>query len=649
MLQQLRDRMSGPFVWVIVGIIVVPFAFFGIETLRTGGGDPAAIKVDGQKITESQVRRGTEQRMQQLQQLMGDNFRQDMIDTPRFRQAVVDDMVQEMVMRQHAEEAGYRASDASVFEAIAAVPAFQVNGVFSTEAYRARLSQMGYTVQKFESQLRDSLVIDQVREGILDSGFVTETAASQAYRLEQQQRELAYALFETSHYLPTAQVSAEDIAARYEQRKSSYRAPERIRLQYLELALADLTDDAVPGTEVLRAIYESEKASRFSTTEERRASHILVNFGADKTESRKKIAQLAGMVSKGSDFSSLAGSQSDDSGSKSKGGDLGWIKRGQMLEKFETALFDLKQGQVSEPVETEFGWHLIKLEELRAARVKPFEDAQVQGELTRLYQQRDAERRYREMLDKLEQLAFESPASLEPVAKALALTLKESEWITRTTAEGLFANPALREAAFATDVLGNGENSKPLAAGDNRVVVVRKQAYEAPRQKPLEEVSDEIREQLRLEVANRQAQADAAAAVKLLAEGGATAQVARDKGVDFKAPALVARNAPGVDSRILDALFALPRPADSTARWTSVTLANGSTAVVGLIRVVDGDFAAAPDAVRAGQLARLREAEAGAEFLAYRADLQKRTKVERFEAPAAELPAAAPDSGEPTP
>ena len=191
-----------------------------------------------------------------------------------------------------------------------------------------------------------------------------------------------------------------------------------------------------------------------------------MNFGADKTESRKKIAQLAGMVSKGSDFSSLAGSQSDDSGSKSKGGDLGWIKRGQMLEKFETALFDLKQGQVSEPVETEFGWHLIKLEELRAARVKPFEDAQVQGELTRLYQQRDAERRYREMLDKLEQLAFESPASLEPVAKALALTLKESEWITRTTAEGLFANPALREAAFATDVLGNGENSKPLTLAE---------------------------------------------------------------------------------------------------------------------------------------------------------------------------------------
>lgn len=649
MLQQLRDRMSGPFVWVIVGIIVVPFAFFGIETLRTGGGDPAVIKVDGQKITESQVRRGTEQRMQQLQQLMGDNFRQDLIDTPRFRQAVLDDMVQEMVMRQHADDAGYRASDASVFEAIAAVPAFHENGVFSTEAYRARLSQMGYTVQRFESQLRDSLVIDQLREGILASGFVTETAASQAYRLEQQQRELSYALFETSRYMTKVQVSAEEISARYEQRKSSFQAPERIRLQYLELALADLTDNAVPGAEVLRAIYESEKASRFSTTEERRASHILVNFGADKAESRKKLERLAGMVAKGSDFSSLARSQSDDPGSKSKGGDLGWVKRGQMLEKFEAALFELKPGQVSEPVETEFGWHLIKLDELRAARVKPFEDAQVQGELTRLYQQRDAERRYREMLDKLEQLAFESPASLDPVAKALALPIKESGWITRSAADGLFASPALREVAFSTDVLGNGENSKPLPAGDNRVVVLRKLDYEAPRQKPLEEVTDVIREQLLLEAANRQAQADAAAAAKALSEGGTTAQVARDKGVDFKAPALIARNAQGVDGRILETVFALQRPADAATRWTSVTLANGSTAVVGLLRVVDGDFATAPESVRAGQLARLREAQAGAEFLAYRADLQKRTKVERIEAPVADVPAAAPDSGESAP
>lgn len=640
MLQQLRDRMSGPFVWVIVGIIVVPFAFFGIETLRTGGGDPAVVKVDGQKITESQVRRGTDQRMQQLQQLMGDSFRPEMIDTPRFREAVVDDMIQELVLQRHAREAGYRVSDGALFEAVAAVPAFQQDGKFSTEAYRARLSTMGYGVQRFEAQLRDSLVIDQMREGILASGFVAEVSAGQAYRLDQQQRELSYGVFEAARYLPGVKLSAEDIAARYEQRKAAFQAPERLQLQYIELALADLPDAPAPAPEMLQAIYEAEKASRFSTGEERRARHILVNFGADKAASREKIERLNGMLDKGSDFASLASSQSEDPGSKGKGGDLGWIKRGQMLESFESALFALQPGEVSEPVETEFGWHLIKLDELRPASIKPFNDASVQGELTRLFRQRDAERRYREMYDKLEQMAFESPNTLEPVAKALGLPLKTSGWITRTTAEGMFSAPALRDAAFSSDVLDNGENSKPLPAGDNRVVVLRKAQYEAPRQRPLEEVEDSIREQLRAEAARLQAAAEAAEAAKALQSGTAAAAVAREKGVEFKGPRLVGRGVADIDGLIVDHLFRMPRPEGESASWKTVTLSSGDVAVVGLLRIVDGDYAAAGPA-RTAAVERLREALAGAEFLAYREDLKRRSSIQRID------PASQPADGVP--
>lgn len=629
MLQNMRDRMTGPFVWVIVGIIVVPFAFFGIETLRTGGGDPAVVKVDGQKITESQVRRGTEQRIQQLQQLMGDSFRQDLIDTQRFRQAVLDDMVQETVLRQHAEAAGYRASDGALFEAIAAVPAFQADGKFSTEAYRARVSQMGTSVPRFEAQLRESLVLDQLREGVLASAFVPPVAASNAYRLQQQRRELTYAVFEASRYLPKVQVTAEEVAARYEERKSSLQAPERVQLQYLELALADLPPAPVPTDDMLRAVYEADKAARFSTPEERRASHILVNFGADKDAARARIEQLAGMVAKGSDFASLASSQSDDPGSKSKGGDLGWIKRGQMLEKFEQALFALAKGEVSAPVETEFGWHLIKLVELRPASVKPFEDPQVRGELTRLFQQRDAERRYREKLEQMEQLAFESPGTLDPVAKALGLPLQTSGWITRAAGEGPFANPVLREAAFTADVVVSGENSKPLPAGDNRVVVLRKAAHEPPRQRTLEEVQDTLREQLRAEAAARQAQADAKAALEALRGGAGIAAVARERGIAFQAPGLVSRNAPGIEPAVVEQLFRLPRP-ESGTRWDTVALPGGNVAVVGVAQVVDGDFANAP-ADGPATVQQLREARAGAEFLAYRDYLKSRSDIERFE------------------
>ena len=640
MLQDIRDRLTGPFVWVIVGIIVVPFAFFGIETFRSGGGDPAVAKVGGQKITESQLRRGTDQRLAQLQQLMGENFRQDLIDTKRFRQSVLDDMTQELMLRQHVKDNGYRAADAAIFEAVSVIPAFQEDGKFSTEAYRARLAQQGYTPARFEAQLRDSLVIDQMREGVVSSGVVTHSGAAQAYRLSEQQRWLAYSVFDAARYLPKVKVSDEQVQARYEEQKSRFQSPERLRVAYVELALPELPEAPVPGAEVLKALYEADKATRFSTIEERRARHILINFGADKNAARERIAGLADKIAKGADFASLAGSQSDDPGSKAQRGDLGWIKRGQMLEKFEQALFALDVGQVSEPVETEFGWHLIKLEELRAARVQAFDDVGVQAELLKLYRQRDAERRYQEMSEKLEQLAFESPGSLDTVVKELGLVLKTSDWLTRSAGTGLFANAALREAGFSADVLTNGENSKPLPAGDNRVVVLRKQDYEAPRQKALEEVADAVRDELKTATARQQAEAGAADALKGLNEGRALEQVAREKAVELKAPGLTKRNATGVDGKILEALFRLPRAETGKTAWTQVKLANGDMVVLGAASVQDADFSVAPEADQQRELARLREATAGAEFAAYRADLQKRIEIKLIEQ--AEVPETEP-------
>ena len=499
MLQDIRERLTGPIIWFIVGIICIPFAFFGIQTFRGGGGDAVIAKVERQKIRESQFRAAYEQRMQQLQALMGGNFRPELIDQQRFRQTVLNDMVQESLLRQHVRKAGYRASNAMVFEALEAVPAFQENGKFSTETYRSRLAAQGYTPARFEQQLRDAIVVDQMREGILGSAFAAPADAAQTYRLDQQQRWLAYATFEVARYLPQVQVSDAQVQERYEQQKAQFLSPERLRVAYVELALDTLPPAPAPEAEVLKVLYEADKATRFSTVEERRARHILVNFGADKDEAKKRIESLAGKVAQGADFASLASSQSDDPGSKAQGGDLGWVRRGQMLEKFEQALFALSKGEVSAPVETEFGWHLIKLEEVKQARTRPFEDAEVQAELLAAYRQRDAERRYEELSEKIGETAFESPASLEPTAQASGLQVQASGWFTRDEGTGLFALPAVREAAFSDDVLQSGENSRPIAAGENHIIVLRKQEHEPARQKPLEEVAAAIREQLKLE------------------------------------------------------------------------------------------------------------------------------------------------------
>lgn len=640
MLQGLRDRLTGPVIWFIVGIIVIPFAFFGLETFRTGGGDPTVAKVGGEKIKESQFQRGYDQRLQQLQNLMGESFRPEMINQERFRQTVLNDMVQESLLRQHVREAGYRASDAMVFESLEAIPAFQENGKFSSETYRSLLARQGYTPTRFEQQLRDQIVIDQMREGILATAFTSPAGAAQAYRLEEQQRWLAYAVFEASRYLPQVQVSDAQVQERYEQQKARFQSPERLRVAYVELALDQLPPAAAPEPEVLKVVYESEKATRFTTVEERKARHLLVNFGADKDKARERIEALAAKIRQGADFASLASSQSDDPGSKAAGGDLGWVRRGQMTEKFEQALFALGKGEVSAPVETEFGWHLIKLEELRESHTRAFEDPEVQAELLAAYRQRDAERRYQELAEKIEQTAFESPNSLEPVAQASGLQLKTSDWFTRGEGGGIAAQVAVREAAFADEVLQAGENSRPVSLGEQHIVVLRKQEYEPPRQKELAEVAATIREELKAEGARAKAAADAAEALAALDSGRALEQVITQKKASLKAPGLVRRTTPDIDPRVLTAVFQLPRPAEGQASRTSVPLPDGSVAVVVSTAVQDGDWTAAPEADKAKQAARLRESVAGAEFLAYRADLEKRIEVEILKQPAAETPPA---------
>jgi len=641
MLQNIRDRLSGPIVWFIVGIIVIPFAFFGIDTFRGGGGDPTIAKVGDQKIKESQFRAGYEQRLRQLRGLMGEGFREDLIDQDRFRQTVLNDMVQESLLRQHVRNAGYRASNAMVFEALEAIPAFQENGKFSAETYRSRLAAQGYTPERFEQQLRDAIVVDQMREGILGSAFAAPADAAQTYRLDQQQRWLAYATFEVARYLPQVQVSDAQVQERYEQQKAQFLSPERLRVAYVELALDTLPPAPAPEAEVLKVLYEADKATRFSTVEERRARHILINFGADKAEAKKRIEALAGKIAQGADFASLASSQSDDPGSKAQGGDLGWVRRGQMLEKFEQALYALATGEVSAPVETEFGWHLIKLEEVKQARTRPFEDAEVQAELLAAYRQRDAERRYEELSEKIGETAFESPTSLEPTAQASGLQVQVSDWFTRTEGSGIAAQPPVREAAFSDDVLQAGENSRPIAAGENHIIVLRKQEHEAARQKPLEEVAAAIREQLKLEGARAKAAGEAAEALGTLASGRPLEQVVTERKAVLKAPGLVKREAADIDARIIEALFALPRPAAGDASRTTVALPSGDVAVVVSTSVQDGDWAAALFDARNSQLSRIRESSAGAEFAAYRADLETRLKVEILKQPEAE-PAPVP-------
>ncbi|MES2489869.1 MAG: SurA N-terminal domain-containing protein [Pseudomonadota bacterium] len=644
MLQDIRDKLTGWLVWVVVGLICVPFALWGVDSFFTGNNDPVVVKVGGQEITESQFRNGYDQRYQQFQAMMGENFRADMFDQAKFRQAVLDDMTQEAMMRQYVRKAGYRAGDASLINYLSSVPSFQIDGKFSTDAYRAALSRQGLTPQKFEAQLRDSLEIDQIRQAVIETSFVTDADVAEAYRSANEQRGLSYAVLDTAKYLSQVTVTDDQIKSRYETDKAKYMAPERIKLAYVELSLDALAKAAAPKADVLKVIYNAEKDSRFSTPEERKASHILIAFGADKAASKKKAEELAAKIKGGANFGDLAKQNSDDSGSKDQGGDLGWVKRGQMVDKFEKELFALgKGGEVSGVVETQYGWHLIRLDQIKAPHTRAFEDAGVQTELADLYRQREVQKRFQEQTEKLEQLAFENPASLDAVTKELKLEVQSTDWFTRAGGPGIAANDAVKQAAFSKEVVGDGDNSKPISLAPGKVVVIRKAEYEAPRQKPLTEVVETVRADLSNEAARAKAQTEATQMAAAARVGQSAAELATARGLTLMVPGLVRRDNSTEDRALLQALFRLPRPKQGSVSASEIKLSNGNAAVVVLTGVQDAPWPATDAVALSNAQKQLRDAVAGAEFGSYRKSIEKQIKVKVMNPPVAEA-APTPES-----
>ncbi|MBL6749255.1 MAG: SurA N-terminal domain-containing protein [Nevskia sp.] len=630
--------MTGPILWVVIATISLPFAFWGVQRFEGGGTDPVIARVGDAKITQSQFRNEYDGAYRQLAQQMGPAFDASKIDQAGMRDKVLQDMVDKLLLKQYARSAGYRIDDAGLREYLEAIPYFQDNGRFSADRYKSVLAGVLHTTpEQFEADRRDKLPVEQMREAVLASAFVTPAQTSASWRLERQQRVFSYVRFEQAKYLAAADVTDAQVKQRYDERKAGYFAPERIKLAYVELALEQMPKSAPPSDDVLRQIYDTRKASLFSSPEERHAAHILVAFGADKAAAQKKAQDLYAKLKAGADFAELARQNSDDPGSKAQGGDLGWVKRGTMVPKFEAALFAMdKPGSLGEPVETQFGWHIIKLIDVKAAQVKPFDDAAVHQQLVELWQQKDAVKNFQDQWGRLEQLAFENSASLDPAAKSLGLQIRTTDWITRKGGTDIASNPAVLAAAFSTEVQQDGDNSKPMALDPQHVVVVRKAAYEAPRQLALNEVSEQIRGDLKSEAAKARAKTEADALLKILQAGTGFESAVKGAAASAVSPGATARDNSALDAVLLGVLFRMPRPAAGKLGYAEAPLGNGDIAVIALSAVDDPVLQSADEAVIRKNNVQLRDAMAGAEFAAFRRQIGKRIAVQVKAKPAAE-------------
>jgi peptidyl-prolyl cis-trans isomerase D len=623
MLQRIHDSLAKWVIVIVLGLIAFSFIFWGVDFGLTGVTTFAA-KVNGEDVPLTEFDRALQERQNQYQQI----YRAELPDDVRreLRRATIEDLVRDTALKQRVEEQGYRVSDERLTESIREIAAFQVDGEFSLDVYRGLLANQGLTPTGFEVLQRESLEVGDLQSGIVDSTFLTPAEFRRYIELFNQRREVSYAMFPADAFSAGVTIDDAAIVARYENNQASYQTTETVDLEYIELRLADIAATVEVSDEELRAAYEQER-ERFETTEERRARHILIEVPEGEEEAAQDAAEAAfDRVRGGEDFAAVAAELSADAGTKTQGGDLGWISRGMLVGPFEDALFALSVGEISEPVRSEFGFHVIRLDEVRAGDLQPFEA--VRDELAAETRTREAESEFYDRANQLEDAAFDAYDDLGPVAAATELEVKTIMGFPRTGDSTVFENSAaVVQAAFADEIVDSGRNSELIELAEDHVVVLRVAEHHVPSTRPLDEVREQIREELVRERAIELAEAAAQAFFQDIERGADPAERAAAHGGTFTPPAWVMRTDSAMPTEVLSAAFAMPKASAAAPQREVVALANGGQAVVILTGVEAGEPATMTQEERDQRQRQLADQAARAELTGYAGNVREAADV----------------------
>lgn len=623
MLQRIHDSFAKWVIVIVLGLIAFSFIFWGVDFGMTGVTTFAA-KVNGEDVPLTDFDQALQQRQNQYQQI----YRSELPEEIRreLRRATIEDLVANLALKQRVEQQGYRASDERVTQSIRDIAVFQVDGQFNLDVYRGILANQGLSPTGFEQLQREALAIGDLETGIRDSTFLTPAEFRRYIELYNQRREVAYALFEPDAFAEAITIDDAAIAARYENNQASYQTPETVDLEYIEISLADVAATVEVSEEELRAAYEQER-ERFETAEERRARHILIEVANGQEDAARTAAEaVVARVRGGEDFAAVAAEVSADLGTRAQGGDLGWNGRGTFPTEFEDALFAMSPGDISEPVRTDSGFHVIRLDDVRAGDLQSFEA--VRDELAAETQTREAENGFYDLANQLSDAAFDAYDSLAPVAAATGLPVKTAQAFPRTGDSLVFSNSAaVVQAAFAEEIVDSGRNSELVELAEDHVLVLRVTAHHVPTTRPLDEVRDQIREELTRERAMELAEEAAQAYFTDLEQGGDPAERAEAHGGSFTPAAWVTRMDAGLPSEVLSAAFAMPKIDSGAPQRETVALANGGQAVVIVTGVQAGEPASMSQAERDQRQQLLKDQAARVEVAGYAGNVRAAADV----------------------
>ena len=581
MLQAINDRIKGWLGALVIIMITIPFAFWGIESYVGGGGKQFAAVVNGEEIPVFQFENAYSNQLARLNQQFGSNLP---LSNQQIKTQVLEQLVNALLLEENSYSSGYRVSDTNLKQSIAVL--FSRDGKFDRDYFENVIASNGMTTSQYESRLRNELRVVQKQNALTSSAIISDKEARHLASLEQQERELRLIKFTTDTDSADIVVTDEEIEDYYNSNSSRYMTPERVSVEYVEITSEDLADTINVDEARIEEMYDDYKRT-VARDEERKARHILLQLGSSADKSKdalmSRIEELQQKLRDGESFEELAREHSDDPGSAKQGGDLGWVATGEMVKPFEDALFAMSVGEVSEVVETQFGLHLILLEDVRAPEIASLDDKR--SEFEQELKQDLISNMFYDISENMAVTAYENPDSLDAVVDAVNKQAEKTELFTRDAGTGIADKQKFRAAAFATAVIEDGVNSDIIEISPNHVAVLRLHKHEPANLKPLQEVRADIENILRLKSAHGVTMAAAEEAKnKMVAGADADSVLAENQVVE--APVTVKRTDPkGVDPMVINAVFRMPYPENDRPSVQVVNLASGDVALVMLDKV----------------------------------------------------------------
>jgi peptidyl-prolyl cis-trans isomerase D len=586
MLQLIRDRSQGLIVGVIVFLISLTFALWGIQSYVSAGARVIVAEVNGKEIELREFQDALQRLRRQAQSLLGESFDSADWTSEAVKERALNDLINARLVEDLTEDSRIRVSDAQVARQIQKMPSFQDENGFSRRLYEQRVPLYGFSELGFEHEMRRDLERGQLRAGIAASEFVTVEEAQHIAMLRKQKRDIGYSIIPASAFRDEVKISDADLEKYFGKRREDYRTQEKALLEYLEISPAALASEVKVNDSALRAHYEANKAA-YTFPEERNVNHILVQV-AERADidtvlaAQLKVEEAVKRAEAGEAFEDLARELSDDVGSKTEGGETGFFPRGVMAPEFEEAAFALDVGKVSEPVRTRFGYHLIKVKEVKPGGLKPFED--VRAEVEEGYRAIEAQKLFFEQADQFSNLVYEHPDNLDVAAEALGLEAKRTEALTRPEIEALFAEK-VAAAAFEPEVLIEGLNSEPIELEDGRVVAVRVIEHTPSHIPALDDVKSAVTEALRNERMRELTEAAGQDIIMHLRAGGTVSDLLQEQGFGWERVEAADRESNDVNRAVLRAAFRAEVPENAPV-YTGIPIGNADYAVIRIANVV---------------------------------------------------------------